>query len=63
MTEYVNVLEVSIPGVIVLEDEAYGECGGRLYPVTGLLRAGDGFIPVLDIPLKDDLPYKGMVTA
>ena len=39
-----------VPGVAVLDGKAYGEAGGKLFPVAGVLRRGGGYIQVLDIP-------------
>ena len=54
-TEYVEVQAGDIPGVVLRDGIAYGEAGGRLWPVTGLLRNVDGsFLPVLDIPMMEE---------
>ena len=49
---YVDAAEV--PGVVVMDGQAYGRAGGRWFPVKGVLRRGTGYIPVLDIPMMDE---------
>ena len=49
---FVDAAEV--PGVVVLDGKAYGETGGKLFPVVGVLRHGGGYIPVLDIPQMEE---------
>lgn len=53
--EYVDVRDGDIPGIVIRDGCAYGECGGRLWPVNGLLRSPTGYIPVLDIPQMEDV--------
>lgn len=44
---------VQLPGVAVMDGKAYGQMGGKWFPVAGVLRLGGGYIPVLDIPQQD----------
>lgn len=53
---FVDAAEV--PGVAVLDGKAYGEAGGKLFPVVGVLRSGGGYIPVLDIPQAEEQPSR-----
>lgn len=46
--EYVGVDEV--PGVTIIDGEAYGKIGDRFYPVIGAVRCHGSYIPELDIP-------------
>ena len=55
-TAYVDAAEV--PGVVVMDGQAYGRAGGHWFPVKGVLRRGDGYIPVLDIPMMDEQPSR-----
>ena len=48
----------AIPGMVILDGKAYGEAGGKLFPVVGVLRRGGGYIPVLDIPQMDEQPSR-----
>lgn len=54
--EYVNADD--LPGVVVLDGQAYGKAGGKWFPVVGVLRSGTGYIPVLDIPQMKEQPSK-----
>lgn len=46
---------VNIPGVVIIDNAAYCEVGGRYYPVIGVLRDGrGGYIPVPNIPQMSD---------
>ena len=47
-----------VPGVAVLDGKAYGEAGGKLFPVAGVLRRGGGYIQVLDIPQVEERPSR-----
>lgn len=49
---FVNAAEV--PGVVVMNGKAYGQAGGRWFPMVGILRRG-GYIPVLNIPQIEEL--------
>lgn len=58
---FVDAAEV--PGVVVLDGKAYGEAGGKLFPVVGVLCRGGGYIPVLDIPQAEEQPSRKEVGA
>ena len=51
-----------IPGVIVRDGQAYGEAGGKLWPVIGAVEHQGELVPVLDIPMHDDTPG-GMIVS
>ena len=53
---FVDAAEV--PGVVALDGKAYGETGGKLFPVVGVLRRGGGYITVLDIPQMEEKPTR-----
>ena len=53
---FVDAAEV--PGVVVMDGKAYGEAGGKLFPVVSVLRRGGGYIPVLDIPQMEEQPSR-----
>ena len=53
---FVDAAEV--PGVVVMDGKAYGEAGGKLFPVVGVLRSGGGYVPVLDIPQMEEQPSR-----
>lgn len=54
---FVDAAEV--PGVVILDGKAYGKAGGKLFPVVGAIRYGEGYIPVLDIPqMKEPISKK-----
>lgn len=55
-TAYVDAVEV--PGVVIMDGQEYGKAGGRWFPVKGVLRRGDGYIPVLDIPMMEERPSR-----
>lgn len=53
--KYVDVSVEPIPGVIIIDDTAYGEVGGQYFPVIGLVWDGKGgYFPMLDIPQMSD---------
>lgn len=52
--EYVEA--ETVPGVVMVDGVACQEVGGVFFPVIGVVRNGSEYIPVLDIPLVDDLP-------
>lgn len=60
-TAYVDAAEV--PGVVVMDGQAYGRAGGRWFPVKGALRCGPSFIPVLDIPMMAEQPSRKAAEA
>lgn len=60
-TAYVDAAEV--PGVVMMDGQAYGRAGGRWFPVKGVLRRGNGYIPVLDIPMMDEQPSRKAAEA
>lgn len=60
-TAYVDAAEV--PSVVVMDGQAYGRAGGRWFPVKGVLRRGDGYIPVLDIPMMEERPSRKAARA
>ena len=45
-----------IPGVIVRDGQAFGEVGGRLYPVIGAVVHNGRLVPLMDIPMVDTPP-------
>lgn len=53
---FVDAAEV--PGVVVLDGQAYGKAGGKWFPVVGVLRRGNGYLPVLDIPQMEEQPSR-----
>ncbi len=52
-----------IPGVVVKDGRAFGEAGGRLWPVTGAVMRHGKLVPILDIPMCDDLPGGTVVSS
>ena len=53
--ETAYICDGELPGVRILNGTAYGEAGGRWWPVSGLLRTRDGdLLPVLDIPQMEE---------
>lgn len=57
--ETAYICDGELPGVRILNGTAYGEAGGRWWPVSGLLRTRDGdLLPVLDIPQMEEGPRR-----
>lgn len=52
-----------LPGVAVMDGTAYGQMGGKWFPVVGVIRLGGGYIPVLDMPQVDGQPSRKAVEA
>ena len=54
--EFVDV--AAIPGVFMVNDEPYADVGGKAYRVTGAVRCGESYIPVVDIPMVEEQPVR-----
>lgn len=56
VTGYADPAE--IPGVIVVDDRAFYDVGGQLFPVTGAVKRHGRLVPILDMPIDDVCPRK-----
>ena len=56
---FINIEAAGLPGVSVRTSAAYGEIGGRYFPVTEVLPLKDnGFLPILNIPQMSDIQWQ-----
>lgn len=53
----------TVPGVVIINGQPYGQAGGQSFPVTGVIRRGNSYIPVLDIPMMEEQPTRKAVEA
>lgn len=55
MMDNQNFVDASmLPNVFIRDGEPYAMVGDKAYRVTGALRRGDSYIPVLDIPMIEE---------
>lgn len=57
-TQQTHVGVAQIPGVVMMNGQAYGQGRGHWYPVIGALRRGSSYISALDIPMMDERPNR-----
>lgn len=55
--EYVKAEQLQ--GVTMRDGMPCYEVNGRFFNVVGAVRRGNGFVPVLDIPMADEKPKPG----
>lgn len=48
-----------IQGATIRDGMPCYEVNGRFFNIVGALRRGNGFVPVLDIPMADEKPKTG----